>query len=233
MAHSTEEAKRVIAEMANTNLDDFVRDKTFTIELEESVRGHIHEELTTWMFYRKLAADCARTNIALHGFSMLWQRRATECLADMYWWEKYLISRGGRSKPTAIEAPKIEWPDHPVEPVHPVREALSIEKNVLQDLERLCALAQKCNNHSLTDAIQTKFLRKESKHVKDIGDLLQQVVRVSKQPGHGLYHLDKELRCHKGRIPWCLQNDPDCQEPVFAEISQCDVSRGHASSHHS
>lgn len=35
MAHSTEEAKRVIAEMANTNLDDFVRDKTFTIELEE------------------------------------------------------------------------------------------------------------------------------------------------------------------------------------------------------
>ncbi|KAL1848101.1 hypothetical protein Plec18167_009660 [Paecilomyces lecythidis] len=220
MAQSADEAKKVIAEMTGSNLDDWVRDKTFTNELEESVRGHIHEELTSWMFYRKLAADCARTNIALHGFSMLWQRCATECLKDMYWLEKYLISRGGRSKPTAIEAPKIEWPDNPIEPVHPVREALQVEKRLLQDLERLCALAEKCNNHSLTDAIQTQFLRKESKHVKDLGDLLQQVVRVSKQTGHGIYHLDKELRSHKGRIPWGLQNDPDCQEPVIAEITE-------------
>lgn len=34
------------------------------------MRGHIHEELCAWMFYRKLAADCARSNICLHGFAM-------------------------------------------------------------------------------------------------------------------------------------------------------------------
>jgi ferritin heavy chain len=42
-----------------------------------------------------------------------------------------------------------------------------------------------------------------------MGDLLQQCVRVSKQAGHGLYHLDKELRENGGVVPWGEANDPD------------------------
>jgi uncharacterized membrane protein len=38
-------------------------------------------------------------------------------------------------------------------------------------------------NNPVTDAIQSKFMRKETRHVKNLADLLQQVVRVSKQPG--------------------------------------------------
>lgn len=35
----------------------------------QSIRGHIHQELTSWLFFRKLAADCSRATIALHGFA--------------------------------------------------------------------------------------------------------------------------------------------------------------------
>lgn len=140
-------------------------------------------------------------------------------MIDMHWLEKYLVTRGGRSKPTGIDAPKIEWPDSPIEPVGPVREAFSVEKRILEDLERLCALANKCGETTLSNAIEMRFLRKESRHVKNLGDLLQQVARVSKQPGLGLYLLDSELRHNKGIVPWSFNNDPDHHDDASEEIN--------------
>jgi ferritin heavy chain len=148
----------------------------------------------------------------------LWERSAAECLADFKWLEKYLVSRGGRSKPTAIEATKFEWPDNPVEPVGPCKEALFMEKSLLEDLQRLCSLADKSGDIALRDVIQSRFIRKETKHVKDLADLLQQVVRVSKQPGLGLYLLDKELRHTDGIVPWDSLDDPSQQHHGTTEI---------------
>ncbi|KAL4919250.1 ferritin-like superfamily [Aspergillus aurantiobrunneus] len=216
---ATEEAKTIIADVSGQDIDQWVQVKSMTHELQESVRGHIHQELTSWLFFRKLAADCSRSNIALHGFAQLWERSAAECLIDFHWLEKYLVSRGGRSKPSAIEPTQIEWPDSPVEPVGPCKEAFHVEKRLLEDLERLAALANKCGDSSLQDAIETRFLRKEVKHVKDLGDLLQQVVRVSKQPGLGIYLLDKELRAQGGLIPWGNMNDPDKHDDVVREVT--------------
>ena len=209
--------------------------------MNQSVRGHIHQELTSWIFFRKLAADCSRANIALHGYAMyvdiafdtnsslhsfrLWERSAQECLIDMHWLEKYLVTRGGRSKPTNIEANTMEWPDSPVEPLAPCMEAFKVQKKLLDDLGRLCALAMKCEDSSLLDAIQTRFLRKHAKQVKNLGDLLQQTARVSKQPGVGLYLLDQELRCAKGTIPWMVTNDPDVQDVGVERIASM-VSEG-------
>lgn len=147
-----------------------------------------------------------------------WERSAAECLIDFHWLERYLVSRGGRAKPTAIEPSDVEWPDNPVEPVEPCKEALFVEKRLLEDLERLCALADKSGDSSLADAIQSKFLRKEAKHVKDLADLLQQVVRVSKQPGLGVYLLDRELRHYNGSVPWATANDPDRQEHATEDV---------------
>ena len=95
-----------------------------------------------------------------------------------------------------------------------------MEKRPLEDLGRLCSLAEKSGDASLADAIQTKFLRKEAKHVKDLGDLVQQVVRVSKQPGLGIFLLDQELRHSNGSVPWDSVNDPDRQEDVTHEIKR-------------
>ncbi|OGE56910.1 hypothetical protein PENARI_c002G00457 [Penicillium arizonense] len=215
---SAEGAKKIIAEVSGHDVDQLVRTASFTVEIEESVRGHIHQELTSWLFFRKLAADCSRSNISLHGFARVWERSAAECLADFKWLEKYLVSRGGRSKPTAIEATKFEWPDNPVEPVGPCKEALFVEKSLLEDLQRLCSLADKSGDIALRDAIQNRFMRKETRHVKDLADLLQQVVRVSKQPGLGLYLLDQELRHTDGIVPWDSVDEPSQQHAGTPEI---------------
>ncbi|EED22999.1 conserved hypothetical protein [Talaromyces stipitatus ATCC 10500] len=204
-----ESAGSIISDVSHQNIDTWLRPSTFTNELEESVRGHIHQELTSWLFYRKLAADCSRSNLALHGFAMLWERSAWECLLDMNWLEKYLVTRGGRSKPTNIEAPKIDFPDSPVEPVGPCREAFTVQKKLFEDLQRLVTLAEKQQDTALVTAIESRYLRKHAKHLKNLGDLVQQVARVSKQHGLGLYLLDSELRRHNGVIPWMSLNDPD------------------------
>lgn len=106
-----------------------------------------------------------------------------------------------------------------MEPVKPVLEAVNTEKRLLEDLERLCCLGTRCGNNSLADMIETRFLRKESKHVKDLCDLLQQVVRVSKAPGHGLFHLDAELRRHDGCLPWAKSNDPNNIDLSLSEVA--------------
>lgn len=133
----------------------------------------------------------------------------------MHWLEKYLVTRGGRSKPTNIEAPTCEFPDCPVEPLAPCKDALLVEKRLLEDLERLCSLAEKCGEFFLAEAIKTRFLRTEAKHIKNMGDLLKQVTRVSKCPGLGLHILDTELRNHKGILPWSVANDPDRQDEAI------------------
>ncbi|OJJ43667.1 hypothetical protein ASPZODRAFT_19384 [Penicilliopsis zonata CBS 506.65] len=206
----SEVAKQAIAEVSHINIDELIKPKSFTAELEESIRGHIHEELTSWLFFRKLAADCSSANICLHGFAMLFDRFAAQCLLDMHWLEKYLITRGGTSKPTPIHPPSNAcFPSSPVEPVRPTRDALAVQKRLLEDLERLVVLATRSGDTSLAIAVENRFLRKQVRYVKDLGDLLQQVTRVSKQAGLGLYQLDMELRKFKGKISWAYSNDPD------------------------
>lgn len=149
----------------------------------------------------------------------LWKRAAVECFADGMWLEAYLVQRGGRSNPSDIPAPKISWPDDPVDPVMPVYEALQVEKEILEDCLRLCKAADEQGDYALEDVVETRFLKKETKHIKDLGDLLQQCVRVSKQPGHGLYHLDKELRATDGLTPWAHANNPDNADRLVEEAA--------------
>ncbi|EAW13586.1 uncharacterized protein ACLA_043040 [Aspergillus clavatus NRRL 1] len=150
----------------------------------------------------------------------------------MTWLEKYLITRGGRSKPTDIQAPKIEWPDTPVDPVTPCREVFMVQKKLFEDLERLCSLAEKSQDTALVTAIESRFLRKHTQQLKNLGDLLQQVARVSKQPGLGLYLIDAELRHHNGCIPWMTLNNPDTHDEGIRVVTK-KISEGLAlQSHH-
>jgi len=217
---NTEKVQESLKKLSEQNIDAFVKTESFSEEVEEAVRGHIHLEYQTWFFFRKLGSDCLRSNVSLHGFASLWKRSATECFADATWLESYLVQRGGRAQPTDIPAPKISWPDDPVDPIQPVHEALKAEKSLLEDLLRLCKTASKFSDNALEDIIETRFLRKETRHVKDMGDLLQQCVRVSKQPGHGLYHLDKELRINGGVTPWASYNDPDASDKLLQETTE-------------
>jgi len=147
----------------------------------------------------------------------LFKRAAAECFADGMWLESYLVQRGGRSKPSDIPAPNTQFPDNPVDPIMPVKEALEYEKALLEDLLRLCKAADDAGDYALEDVVETRFLKNETKHVKDLADLLQQCVRVSKDPGHGLYQLDKEIRENNGTIPWSSANNPDSTDTYLME----------------
>lgn len=127
-----------------------------------------------------------------------------------------MIQRGGTSSPKDIPAPQIAFANDPIDPVSPVREALLKEKDLLEHLHKLCHAADEAGDNALEDAIEDRFLKKETKYVKDLGDLLQQVARVSKTPGHGLYHLDKEIRQCKGDFPWAHANNPDMVDALIA-----------------
>ncbi|KAF5018004.1 hypothetical protein F66182_10030 [Fusarium sp. NRRL 66182] len=215
-ASNTDKVHENLNKFSAENMDQYVQVSTFTDDIEDGIRTHIQAEYKAWFFFRKLGSDCLRSNVALHGFAALWKRSAQEAFADATWLESYLVQRGGRAKPSDIPKPEIEWPDDPVDPLQPVYAALQVEKGLVEDLLRLCAAAEKANDNALEDVIETRFLRKETRHVKDMGDLLQQCVRISKQAGHGLYHLDKELRNNNGVVPWASFNDPDKSDQLLA-----------------
>ncbi|KAJ3072305.1 hypothetical protein HK102_006268 [Quaeritorhiza haematococci] len=101
-----------------------------------------------------------------------------------------------------IPAPDIGWSDKVNDPLEPLQYALQIEKCILEDLHSLYDLADKSNDYALQAIIDDRFLKKKTKNVKIYGDLVKNAARVSKVPGHGLYHMDKELRSNKGRVPW-------------------------------
>ena len=94
---------------------------------------------------------------------------------------------------------------------------MQAEKALLEDCLKLCNIADGHQDSALEDLIEDRFLKKETKHVKDMGDLLQQCVRVSKDIGHGVYQLDKELRANKGVIPWTGANSPFNNDGLLAE----------------
>ncbi|KAM0226820.1 hypothetical protein ACHAP5_012305 [Fusarium lateritium] len=215
---NTNKVQENLKKFSAENIDAYIQASTFSDDIQDAIRQHIQTEYKAWFFFRKLGADCLRSNVSLHGFAALWKRSAQEAFADATWLESYLVQRGGRSKPSDIPAPNIEWPDEPVDPIEPVYAALQTEKEILNDLHRLCAAAEKAGDNALEDVIESRFLRKETRHVKDLGDLLQQCVRISKQAGHGLYHLDKELRANNGVVPWASFNDPDKSDELLRGV---------------
>lgn len=60
-----------------------------------------------------------------------------------------------------------------------------MEREILEDTNRLCQVADKAHDYALQETVARRFLEKETKHVKNMGDMLQEVARVAKVPGHG------------------------------------------------
>jgi len=214
-----DQARKIVHDISDKDIDDMVKINSFTHDIEQAIRQHINLEYKSWYAFKKLSADCARSNIALHGFSLFFGRSAAECFSDASYLEKYLIQRGGVAKPGDIPSPSVSWPDNPIDPIRPLQEALHIEKSILEDAQRLCDVADKHKDYALQDIIESRFLQKETKHVKDMGDLLREAARVSKVPGHGLYSLDKELRICMGKVPWGMYNKPDSGDLILKEVA--------------
>lgn len=79
-----------------------------------------------------------------------------------------------------------------------------MEREILEDVQRLYGIADKSRDYALQETISHRFLNKETKHIKDLGDMIQQVARVAKVPGHGkpspplLYTFPARSDCYAG-----------------------------------
>ncbi|TPX67347.1 hypothetical protein SpCBS45565_g03852 [Spizellomyces sp. 'palustris'] len=217
--HGGETARKYIKEISDANMDDCIRSASFNADVQEAISKHCNLELRGWYGYKKLASDCSRADVNLHGFSLLFEKSALECLADACYLEKYAIQRGGKAHPMDIPAPKIEINTHPIDGIRPMQDALHIQKAIFEDCQRLTEVADQNKDYALMDVVESRFLQKETKHVKDFGDLLREVARVSKNPGHGLYHLDKDILKNKGRVPWTCHNLPESADMVLKEMA--------------
>jgi hypothetical protein len=90
---------------------------------------------------------------------------------------------------------------------------------------RLRPVASRFRNHLIGETNISGVLRyrkvstpklfnaqQETRHVKDMGDLLQQCIRVSKQSGLGLYFLDRGLCDSGGETPWGSAHEPNASD---------------------
>nr|CEG03818.1 unnamed protein product [Fusarium acuminatum CS5907] len=67
---NTNNVQENLKKFSAENIDSYVQISTFTDEIQEqAIRGHIYTEYKAWFFFRKLGADCLRSNISLHGFA--------------------------------------------------------------------------------------------------------------------------------------------------------------------
>ncbi|KAG3186438.1 hypothetical protein PC129_g25261 [Phytophthora cactorum] len=64
----TEKHLEQIKKISKENIDTYVQTSTFTDEIQDAIRTHIQLEYKSWFFFRKLGADCLRSNVSLHGF---------------------------------------------------------------------------------------------------------------------------------------------------------------------
>ena len=95
---------------------------------------------------------------------------------DYHWFELYLASRGGRSQPLAINPAHVKWSERSLELPRYCIEPLSMETQLLEDLERLSALAEKHCECSLSENIKPRILRRKAQSQRNYIDL-QQVIR--------------------------------------------------------
>ncbi|KAJ3279700.1 hypothetical protein HK104_001231 [Borealophlyctis nickersoniae] len=202
-ATTEEEQRKVTYDYSQMSIHSLVRTKTFHPDLDKAINKHIALELFSWYSFEKLMAETSTSDVALHGFAKFFCRSANEALADALFLRKYLLQRGGMPEFNPIPAPKVTWPQKPVEPHEPIHACLELEKDIYEDAIKLLDVAQQHHDYGTQNMIEDRILKKETRHIKDLGDLLKAVNRVSKVPGHGLYHIDKDLRECDGMMPWC------------------------------
>ncbi|KAJ5593452.1 hypothetical protein N7537_010356 [Penicillium hordei] len=164
------------------NFDDSVQPSSLPRELEEtwpeSIQEHTYQLLTGWLFFRKVAVEFSRVEMPLDGVATFYESSAAECLMDYHRFERYLASRGRRFRPLAINPAQVKWPERSLELARYCIESLSKETQLLEDLERLSALAEKHCEFSLSENIKSKILRRKAQSQKNYIDL-QQVIRNS------------------------------------------------------
>merc|ERR1712180_50296 len=77
-------------------------------------------------------------------------------------------------------------------PLEAITAVLELEKTVTQTLQQIQTVAKEKNDFHLTNFIQQEFVVKKVNTIKEIGDIITNIKRVT--DGTGLFTLDQELQ---------------------------------------
>jgi ferritin len=179
--------------------DNKARLSPFNHEIEEGINHQIHCELQAWYAFTNLSQACSQDSNALHGFSEFFCMVAIESSANACAFMRYQNQRGGTVELRDIKTPKDTW----TKPIESWQYALDIVKLNVESLFKLGKVAVDNRDLAFSNWLETHFMEKGTRHVKDVADILRQVQRVTEggksEGGQGIYELDREFRENGGR----------------------------------
>lgn len=154
-------------------------------KVEEAINRQINAELYSAYLY--LSMNAYFHSINLPGFANWMRVQALEesTHADKFY--GYLVSRGGRVKLAALDAPPAAWKS----PLNAFEEVLRHERKVTALINGLVDLSLKEKDHA-TASMLTWFVDEQVEEESNADNLVGQLTLMG-DSGHGLYLMDKEL----------------------------------------
>jgi ferritin len=154
-------------------------------KVEEAINKQINAELYSAYLY--LSMDAYFHSINLPGFANWMRIQALEEFTHADKFYAFLVSRNGRVKLTAVDAPPVEWKS----PLNVFEEVLKHEQKVTALIGSLVDLSLKEKDHA-TNSMLKWFVDEQVEEESNADGIIQQL-KLMGDSGHGLYMLDKEL----------------------------------------
>merc|ERR1711872_503098 len=183
-------------------------------ECEALVNKQINMELYASYVYVALANYFARVDQALPGFACFFKR--SSCVVHHHGVSlmEYQAKRGGKVVLQDISKPsRMDWGT----PLEAITAVLELEKTVTQTLQQIQTVAKEKYDFHLTDFIQQEFVAKKVNIIKEIGDIITSIKRVT--DGTGLLTLDQKLQ--KAVVAQTLVD----LQAVVSKVKHCQVNQ--------
>merc|ERR1711872_235365 len=183
-------------------------------ECEALVNKQINMELYASYVYVALANYFARVDQALPGFACFFKRSSFVVHQHGVSLMEYQAKRGGKVVLQDISKPsRMDWGT----PLEAINAVLELEKTVTHNLQQIQTVAAEKNDFHLTDFIQQEFVVKKVNIIKEIGDVITNIKRIT--DGTGLFTLDQKLQ--KAVVAQTLVN----LQAVGSKVKHCQVNQ--------
>lgn len=154
-------------------------------KVEDAINKQINAELYSAYLY--LSMNSYYHSINLPGFANWMRVQALEEFTHADKFYSFLVSRNGRVRLAAVDAPPTEWKS----PLAAFEEVLKHEQKVTALINGLVDLSLKEKDHA-TNSMLKWFVDEQVEEESNAENLIGQL-KLMGDSGHGLYMLDKEL----------------------------------------
>ncbi|CAH2319133.1 ferritin light chain, oocyte isoform-like [Pelobates cultripes] len=163
--------------------------QNYHLESEAAINHIVNLELKASYVYLSLQFYFDRDDVALAKFSKFFHELYEQKQEEVEEFLKYQNMRGGRIVIKDIKKPDAdEWQNG----THAMESALNLEKRVNHALLELHTTARTHTDPHMCDFLESKYLHKETKLIKKLGDHFTNLKRVkATEVGMGEYLFDK------------------------------------------